>query len=105
MMAVQQTSIDSYREKSVDDTEVQLCRVLFVRHQMLADFELQALLQQRGVSIPLSSVSARRHDVMKLYKKAGFRFPVIVNSGEKKRNPLTGKKCIVWRYTRGEYYD
>jgi hypothetical protein len=65
----------------------------------LTDFELKRCMDSAGVSLPLSSISARRNDVNQLYKEQ--RGLIVVNVNKESRvNPKTGKKNLVWRYLR-----
>ena len=97
---VRSTSKDSLQNHDDRFSQVRLVELLLKNApQGLTDCELQQCLRSSEVFLPLSSVSARRNDVNRLYRET--KGLVVLNiDGEKRKNPQTNKSCLVWRYVK-----
>ena len=95
---VRGTSTESYHNLNNKESLVLMVEELLMNApEGLTDYELRQELILRGVTIPLSSVSARRNDVNNKYKsEKGY---VVININKESRvNPLTKKRNLVWRF-------
>ena len=95
---VRETSTESYHNHCDKDSQVMLVEgLLRDAPEGLTDYELREQLILHGVTLPLSSVSARRNDVNKKHRDKGLH--VVVNVDKESRvNPRSGKRNLVWRY-------
>ena len=95
---VKPSSKEAYKNLDVQD-QVSIVEDLFKQHVLLTDFELRSCLKDRGINIPLSSVSARRNDVNKKYARLLSK-TFILDNGLRKVNPSTNKSCVVWEWRK-----
>ena len=96
---VRDTSIESFKDLQDKDKQCKVVEKLLRQAEHgLTDFELRKLLREFRIDIPLSSVSARRNDLNRIHAELVSYSVVYGKSGERRRNPITGKLCQVWRW-------
>lgn len=99
---VQSTSKEAYQETEPNrEKQMEVVEVLFQQAPNgLTDFELQLLLREFRIDIPLSTCSARRNDLNNKYVKE-FNEEIIINiDNERRKNHHTNMSCLVWRWNQ-----
>lgn len=92
---VRDTSKESYQNLEDKETQVNIIEDLLKNaKEGLTDFEIKNLLvTSYGISLPKSTISARRNDITRKYGRH-----IIFKTQETRKNKYTKKSCIVWRH-------